>query len=215
MARDDKITNAGILFFAKNIRRFITHGQMTLIAFKGTERIHIFDRQDIGDDLLTQFDAAILFLKKHLNLRSVIKETTREDSYEIPLDALREAITNAIIHRDYSMRGTSLMVEVYDDRIEITNPGGLPRGLQEKDLGRISVRRNEIIADLFYRMGKGERAGTGIKRMNESMMAAGLQLPEIKHTTFYTIILGRPSARSDKDILAGQRPGSDQVATKR
>lgn len=128
VAKDDKITNAGILFFAKNIRRFIAHGQMTLIAFKGTKRIHIFDRQDIEDDLLMQFDAAILFLKKHLNLRSVIKETTREDIYEIPLDVLREAITNAIIHRDYNMRGTSLMVEVYDDRIEITNPGGLPRG---------------------------------------------------------------------------------------
>ena len=214
VAKDNKITNAGILFFAKNIRRFIAHGQMTLIAFKGRDRIHIFDRQDIADDLLIQFNAAILFLKKHLNLRSVIKETTREDIYEISLDVLREAITNAIIHRDYSMRGTSLMIEVYDDRIEITNPGGLPRGLQEKDLGRVSIRRNEIIADLFYRMGKGERAGTGIKRMNESMTAAGLQLPEIKHTTFYTIILRRPSARSNEEIPAGQRPGSDQVVTR-
>lgn len=214
VARDDRITSAGILFFAKNIRRFIAHGQMTLIAFKGTERIYIFDRQDIADDLLTQFNAAILFLKKHLNLRSIIKETTREDIYEIPLDVLREAITNAIIHRDYSMRGTSLMVEVYDDRIEITNPGGLPRGLREKDLGLVSVRRNEIIADLFYRMGKGERAGTGIKRMNESMTAAGLQFPKIKHTTFYTIILGRPSARIDEDIPARQRPSSDQAVTR-
>lgn len=62
-------------------------------------------------------------------------------------------------------------------------------------------------------MGKGERAGTGIKRMNESMTAAGLQMPEIKHTTFYTIILRRP-ARSDEDISAGLRPGSDQAVTR-
>jgi len=102
--------------------------EMTMIAFKCADRVHIFDRQDVQDDLLAQFNAAEFFLKKHLNRRSVIKGMNREDIYEIPLEAIREAVVNAIVHRDYSMRGTSLMVEVYDDRIEITNPGGIPRG---------------------------------------------------------------------------------------
>ena len=104
VALNDKITNAGVLFFAENLRRFILHAQMTLIAFKGKDRIHIFDRQDIQDDLLTQFNGAIFFLKKHLNRRSEIKGVNREDIYEIPLEALREAVANAIIHRDYGMR---------------------------------------------------------------------------------------------------------------
>ena len=78
--------------------------------------------------------------------------------------------------------------------MEITNPGGLPQGLSEADFGRFSVRRNELIADLFYRLDKVERAGTGIQRMNETMAKAGLSIPEIKHGNFFTIILKRPDA---------------------
>lgn len=189
---DDKITNAAVLFFAANPRKFILQAQMTLIAFKGKDRVHIFDRQDIQDDLLTQFNGAVFFLKKHLNRRSEIKGVNREDIYEIPLEALREAIANALIHRDYSIRGTSLMVEVYDDRVEIINPGGLPRGLDKKDFGKISVRRNARIADLFFRMDKVELAGTGIRRMREAMALAGLPPPQIEQTTFFTIIFKRP-----------------------
>lgn len=192
VARSDRITNAGVLFFAENPRKFILQAQMTLIAFKGKERIHIFDRQDIQDDLLTQFNEALFFLKKHLNRRSEIKGVNRKDIYEIPLEALREAVANAIIHRDYAMRGTSLMVEVYDDRVEIINPGGLPAGLERKDFGKISVRRNERIADLFFRMDKVELAGTGIRRMREAMAAAALPPPKIRQTTFFTITFKRP-----------------------
>jgi ATP-dependent DNA helicase RecG len=162
---------------------------MTLIAFKGKDRIHIFDRQDIQDDLLTQFNGALFFLKKHLNRRSEIKGVNREDIYEMPIEALREALANAIIHRDYGMRGTSLMVEIYDDRVEIVNPGGLPAGLEKKDFGKISVRRNERIADLFFRMDKVELAGTGIRRMREAMIAAGLPPPRIRQTTFFNNLL--------------------------
>jgi ATP-dependent DNA helicase RecG len=70
VALNDKITNAGVLFFAEKPRKFIFHAQMTLIAFKGTDRVHIYDRQDVEDDLLTQFNAAETFLRKHLNVRS-------------------------------------------------------------------------------------------------------------------------------------------------
>lgn len=191
IAQDDRITNAGVLFFAKNPRKFILQSQMTLIAFKGKDRVHIYDRQDVQDDLLTQFNAAVFFLMKHLNRRSEIKGINRKDIYEIPIEALREAIANAIIHRDYSMRGTSLMVEVYDDRVEIINPGVFP-GAQKKDFGKISVRRNEHIADLFFRMDKVERAGTGIRRMKEAMATAELPAPHIRQTDFYTITFKRP-----------------------
>jgi ATP-dependent DNA helicase RecG len=202
VAHNDKITNAGVLFFAENPRKFILQAQMTMIAFKGKDRIHIFDRQDIQDDLLTQFNGAVFFLKKHLNRRSEIKGVNREDIYEIPIEALREAIANAIIHRDYGMRGTSLMVEVYDDRVEIVNPGGLPAGLEKKDFGKISVRRNERIADLFFRMDKVELAGTGIRRMREAMITAGLPPPRIRQTTFFNISFKRPPLQDAADAIS-------------
>lgn len=204
IAQDDKITNAGVLFFANNPRKYLLQAQMTLIAFKGRDRVHIYDRRDVQDDLLTQFNAAVFFLMKHLNRRSEIKGVNRKDIYEIPFEALREAIANAIIHHDYSMRGTSLMVEVYDDRVEITNPGVFPEA-QKKDFGKVSVRRNERIADLFFRMDKVERAGTGIRRMKEAMYSAGLSAPRIKQTSFYTIIFQRPIERHEKKV--GEKVG--------
>jgi len=192
LAKGSKIMNAGILFFAENVHKFILQAQMTLIAFKGTNRIHIYDRKDVRDDLLIQFNEAIVFLKKHLNVRSEIKGVNREDIYEIPLEALREAVANAIIHRDYSVRGTSLMVEIHEDKVVIVNPGGLPAGLTLADLMNVSIRRNELIADMFARMDKVERVGTGIRRMRDAMKDVGLAYPEIKSDRFFTITFKRP-----------------------
>ena len=206
VALDENITNAGVLFFVKKPRKFIFHALMTLIAFKGTDRVHIYDRQDVEDDLLTQFNTAEMFLRKHLNVRSEIIGMKRRDIYELPFEALREAVANAIIHRDYAMTGTSLMVEVHEDRVDIVNPGGLPKGLDKKDFGKISVRRNMRIADLFFRMDKVELAGTGIRKMREAMTAAGLPPPKIRQTTFFTITFKRPDLK-DKEGELKKRVG--------
>ena len=82
------------------------------MANKGTKKNHSYDRLDVKDDLLTQYQQAEAFLKKHLNIRSEITGFRRKDIYELPLDALREALVNALVHRDYSMRGTSVYVEI-------------------------------------------------------------------------------------------------------
>ncbi len=186
------IKNAGVLFFAKEPRRHILQCEMILAAFKGKSRVHIYDRKNIQGDLLTQFNEAIIFLEKHLNVRSEIQGVNRKDIYEIPIEALREAVANAIIHRDYSMRGTSIMVEVQEDSIVVKNPGGLPEGLTPKKLINTSIRRNELIADLFARMDKVERMGTGIQRMRDLMKGAGLSYPEITSDLFFTISFKRP-----------------------
>jgi len=104
----------------------------------------------------------------------------------------REAVVNAIMHRDYSVRGTSLMVEIFDDRIEITNPGGLPKGLSKDSFGRVSIRRNELISDLFYRLDKVERVGMGIHKMKETMDLAGLKEPVFETDGFFRAIFSRP-----------------------
>jgi ATP-dependent DNA helicase RecG len=197
VADETRVKNAGILFFAKDIFKHIHHAETTLLAFKGADRLHIYDRRDVPDDLLTQFNEAILFLEKHLNVRSEIRGVNRHDIYEIPLEVLREAVVNALMHRDYGIRGTQVTVEVYDDRVEIVNPGGLPKGLSKEDFGRISVRRNERIADLFFRLHKVERVGSGIRRMREAVAEAGLPKPEFETDTFFRAIFRRPAAVPD------------------
>ncbi len=199
----EKINNAGVLMFARSVQRFIPHAELICGAFKGTNKTYIYDRRDVRDDLLTQLNVAMEFIRKHINVRSEIREINRYDIYEIPLDALREAVVNAIIHRDYNVKGTSIYVSIYDDRIEIENPGGLPAGLSLEDFGKTSVRRNLIIADLFHRMSKVERIGSGIKRMKDLMKDAALKEPYFEITTFFRASFFRDPRYSLKKLEAG------------
>ncbi|MEK7290001.1 MAG: ATP-binding protein, partial [Planctomycetota bacterium] len=171
--RKGKINNAGALMFASKVEKYVPHAESIFASFKGTDKTNIYDRNDVRDDLSTQFSESVAFFKKHLNIRSEIRGFDRFDIYEIPLDALREAVVNSIIHRDYAMKGTSIYVRIYDDRVEIENPGGLPDGITRRDFDKSSVRRNPVIADMFHRMGKVERMGSGIERMRELMCDAG------------------------------------------
>ncbi|MFC1590269.1 ATP-binding protein [Candidatus Omnitrophota bacterium] len=210
----NKVNNAGALMFASNIDKSIPHSESILGAFKGTNKTHIFDRKDVRDDLLTQFNEAVGFLKKHLNIRSEIRGVNRHDIYEIPLDALREAVVNAIVHRDYSIKGTSIYVMVYDDRVEIENPGRLLSGVTVKSLDKASVRRNPIIADLFHRMGKVERLGSGIKRMRDLMREAGLKEPVFEVDPFFRVIFYRdPKYSLKRPSSAPER--ADQKTTQK
>ena len=211
VADEAHVANAGILFFAKAPQKHLRQAQLSLIAFKGTDRVHIYDRLDVRDDLLTQFNQAILFLERHLNIRSEIRRLDRHDIYEIPFEALREAIVNALMHRDYSITGTQVSVDIFDDRIEITNPGGLPKGFGQKALGKgISIRRNELIADLFSRLHKVERAGTGIRRMRKSLAEAGLEAPEFEIDGFFRTVFHR----SPEFSLKGPKQGGGKVGDK-
>lgn len=200
-----RVKNAGILFFAKDVYQHIHQAQMTLLAFKGTDRLHIYDRRDVRDDLLTQFNEAVAFLKRHLNVRSEIRGVNREDIYEIPLEVLREAVVNALMHRDYSITGTQVSIEVYDDRVEIVNPGGLPKGLSLRELGTVSIRRNEVIADLFFRLHKVERIGMGIQKMKEAMIAAGLREPTFEPDGFFRAVFHRSPKFAMKEGLPSSK----------
>jgi ATP-dependent DNA helicase RecG len=198
LAEGVKVKNVGVLLFARNLRDALPQARLTLLYFKGTNKVEILDRREVVDDVYTQFNQAILFLRSHLSLRSKIEGTRREDQYEIPLAVWREAIANAIIHRDYSVRGTDITIEIFSDRVTITNPGALPRGLTKRQFGRISIRRNELLADMFYRLGIVERAGTGIQRMQQVMKDAGLLPPEFNFDNFFEVTLYRKAAAARK-----------------
>ncbi|MDP2682683.1 MAG: ATP-binding protein [Deltaproteobacteria bacterium] len=118
------------------------------------------------------------------------------------MDALREAIVNAIVHRNYTISGTSIYVRIYDDRVEIENPGGLPDGITKLDFAKSSVRRNPIIADMFHRMGKVERMGSGIERMRDLMREAGLKEPVFEMDAFFRVAFYRDprySLKADRE----------------
>jgi ATP-dependent DNA helicase RecG len=125
----------------------------------------------------------------------------RKEIPEIPYDALREAILNAVIHRDYHVEGAFSTVEIYRNRVEITDPGGLAPGMKIEDLGKYSKRRNRLIADLFHRIGEVERVGSGISRMKGAMRKAGLQEPEFDIGSFFNIQFERGGSKETSEGL--------------
>ncbi|MFH0967579.1 MAG: RNA-binding domain-containing protein [Methanobacteriota archaeon] len=157
--------NPGVLFFAQEPRRFFNQAYITCILFKGTTNVHILDRKDFADGAVSDIEESLRFIERNTRTAYRIEHLIREEIPEYPMAALREAITNAVMHRDWFNDGANVFVEIYSDRVAISNPGGLPPIMQQSDLGHKSVRRNPIIADLFHRIGFIEKAGTGIQRM--------------------------------------------------
>ena len=131
---------------------------------------------------------------KHINLGAEINGLVRTDSYELPTEAIREAIVNATTHRNFLDRAC-VQVAVYDDRVEITSPGMLCGGLtieQIKEGG--SKIRNRCIAEVFSRMRIIESWGTGVKRMFSSCREYGIKEPELKEIgESFRVNLYRPS----------------------
>ncbi len=126
-------------------------------------------------------------LKNHLKIKYIIKTTKREEVLEIPEIALREAVVNSVVHRDYFEKGSNIFVEIFDDKVEISNPGGLVKGLTEHEFGKRSVTRNPLIASLMLRANYIEKLGTGISRIQNSLSEVGLPFAEFDKTDFFVI----------------------------
>ena len=185
------INNTGILFLTQHPVRHIPQSAVTCVAYKGNVKVDILDKKTFELDIISNIDEAIAFLKRHLNLSYEIKTKKRVEKLEIPEVVLREAIVNAVAHRDYFEKGATVMIEVFDNRLEISSPGGLPKGLKEEDFGKRTLARNPLVAALLHRAGYIEKLGTGIPRIRQSMLQAGLPEPDFKFDSFFTVVLKR------------------------
>lgn len=168
-----------------------THGLMILLGlyeqveikcsrFKGTSMAIFLDKKEYRGDLFSQLAQTEAFIKNHLNLKAEILSLQRTETYEIPIPAIREALINAVVHRDYSNSGRDIKVGIYDDLLNIVSPGGLPNGLtlEEALKGRSEIR-NKVIARVFKELGYIEQWGSGMSRIRELCQKAGNQEPAI------------------------------------
>ena len=187
--------NAGVLFFAREPRHFFNQAYVTCLLFKGTVKVHVLDRKDFDGGIVADIEDSLRFVERNTRTAYKIEKLQREDIPEYPMEALREAITNAVMHRDWFIDGANVFVEIFSDRIEVSSPGGLPKGMNLKDLGHKSVRRNSLIADLLHRIAFIEKAGTGIKRMRDGARDKGYPEPEFTSDTFFSAIF-RPIVSS-------------------
>ena len=179
--------NAGVLFFARNVRHFFPEAYITCLLGRGPDKVHILDRKDFEGGVVADIEDAMRFIERNTRTAYRIEGLRRQNIPEYPMEAVREAITNAVMHRDWFFDGANVFVELYADRIEVISPGSLPKGLTLADLGRKSIRRNPLIADLLHRIDFIEKAGTGIRRIRDGAREQDCPEPEFEADRFVTV----------------------------
>ena len=197
--KDGELLRAAVALFGNNrrVESELTQCLLRVARFSGIDRSEFLDNRQFRGNAFTLLAHAERFLRDHLPIAGRITSDsfTRIDEPLYPLAALREALANAICHRDYTSGGGSISIGIYDDRLEITSIGSLHFGLTPEMLFLAHESRpwNPLIAGVFYRRGIIEQWGRGTIKMAELMSDAGLPRPEIEDIGGSVTVRFRPS----------------------
>lgn len=197
---DLRPTHAGVLLFTKEPQRFLPQSEVTVVRFKGIDVVEYLDRKDLQGPLSDLVTDAEAFIYRHIRVGRRVIGFEGVDFWEYPKEAIREAVVNAVIHRDYSLQGQRIRIFIFDDRIEVYSPGLVPPGVTLEELRQLksrSVLRNPAIVSVFRDLGGFiEKLGTGIRRMAAAMEAHHLSKPQFDELSgeFLVTLIG-PSER--------------------
>jgi ATP-dependent DNA helicase RecG len=177
-----RLSVAGLLLFGQQPQDFLFHSRVTAVRWAGVEAgEEILDRQEITGRLPQIIQAAEAFILRNTRLRTRIVAVQQEDHYEYPRPAIREAIVNAVAHRDYSLSGSQVRIFIFDDRLEIYSPGRLPNSVTLDNIRtHFSRARNEIIARVLLNLGYINMLGSGIPRMIRLLQAHSGRQPDFE-----------------------------------
>lgn len=195
-------TIGGMLLFGLNRLDRYPDAWIQVGRFAGDDRRKILDSREVRSHLPGAAEEVITFLQKHMTREVVIGAVKRTDQWTFPAVAVREALMNAIVHADYAQRGAPIRVALFDDRLEIENPGLLPFGLTVEDIQKgISKLRNRVIGRVFQELGLIEQWGSGIQRMTAACRERGLDAPRLEEigTHFRVTLSATPRGALAKD----------------
>lgn len=171
-------TVGGMLLFGSDRERHFPDAWIQAGRFAGTDKSKIIDSAEIHSYPVQAIEEAIAFVQKHLLHGAEIGAVKRKERWSLPPVAVREAVINAFAHADYSQHGAPIRIAIFDDRLEVENPGLLPFGLTVEDLPRgVSKLRNRVIGRVFNALGLIEQWGSGVQRMTTACREAGLASP--------------------------------------
>ncbi len=182
LVRDGKITVAALLLFGKDPARLLAQSVLRCARFKGDDTVHFLDMKVIEGTVIDQVEEAMAFVRRNTSMAVKIEgKLERTERWEFPLDAVREAIINAVCHRDYADSG-NVQVRIFDHGLEVWNPGALPAGLTVEDLRRNheSKPRNKLVARALFLIRYIEQFGTGTGRMIEECRQAAIPEPQFE-----------------------------------
>ena len=186
-------TNAGTLLFARDVERWLPQCEVTLLRYHGLEMSDEFERLDLRDTLPEQAHRAERWLVDRMRRGSRLHGLEREDWIEYPAAVVREAMINAIAHRDYAARGDGIRIALFGDRLEIYSPGRLPGHVTVDNIRDERYSRNESLVQVLGDLGLIERLGYGVDRMIKLMAAENLPPPSFRETAagFLVTLRGR------------------------
>jgi len=206
-----------VILFGKDRLRLFPQARIRCARFLGIEKRELLDQLDIEVYLPLALEEVIKFVRRNTRMRFEIKDLApRKEIAQYPPLAVREAILNAIIHTDYAQKGGYISVIIFDDRIEITNPGGLPFGLtMERALAGASRIRNRVIAKLFYQLKWVEQWGLGLGTIFNECEQRGLKRPKIEELgdEFRVTLYEAQEKRSSKKRVGSADLWQDDVVS--
>ena len=185
-SRDLRPTTSGILLFGRNPQAFFPHSSLVVVKFLGTEPRGegglpgYGRREEIGGPLARVIERAWQVTREEMRIGAVVKGLEREEKTEYPPFAVREALVNAVCHRDYRLRGRRIEIRMFSDRMEVISPGGLPGFITVDNIVEEHFSRNPRIVAGLFQWGYIEELGLGIDRMIEEMTQAGHRPPQFK-----------------------------------
>ncbi len=180
-ARRVVLSLGGLLLFGKNDRRnqLVPDARVRCARFLGDDKTNILDRYEVEGTLLDAVDEVPKFIARNTRLTAQIREIRRKDIPEYPLIAVRESLINALVHADYSITGSHIQIAIFDNRLEIQNPGMLPFGFTMEDFkSGVSRIRNRVIARTFHELNLMEEWGSGYRRIIEACRSGGYPEPK-------------------------------------
>lgn len=196
-------TNALTLFADYESRKeLFPYSKIECARFKGTTSDTKIDDKSITDQIGLQPAEALKFIQRHVDQGSVIEGVYTKGRWEYPIDAIREALRNAVVHRDYALTGKDIKVAIYDDMVEITSPGTLPPSIDFEEMeARQSDIRNKVIAPIFKHMGVIDQWGNGLKIISNELRA----YPEIDFKWFEKGLQFQVQFIKKNDLTAGDQ----------
>jgi len=174
-------TIGGFLLFGKGRLNRFPDAWIQAGRFAGTDRTYIQDHIELTNLLPSAIEEVMEFVRKHDERHAAFHGVRRVDQWHYPPSAVREAIVNAVVHADYSQPGAPIRISIFDDRMEIENPGLLPFGLTVDDIRQgVSKLRNRVMGRVFRELGLIEQWGSGIQRMIRACLEAGQDEPRLE-----------------------------------
>ena len=202
---DEKLTNAAVLLFCKKEEKQFIQSTLKMARFKGTDKREFLDHKSVQGNLFDLYEEAMKFFRSYLPVagRFEAGNPFRIDTPAIPYKVLREALVNALCHRDYSMRSGSTYIAFYDDRVEIVSAGKLPPGITVSALSKKheSYPRNHLVAKVLFACGMIEQWGSGTYDMIQLCKESENPIPKFEETTgsfSVTLPLKEPVARLNR-----------------